>query len=346
MTEPRPRPRAFRLDDAGVAFDGRPRRGAEGRGAHRDRADPRQRPSRSTRASARSRSRRPPASRNPGGRRWRRCCGPGSAASSRWASASGSTGSSRACGRKRAASAGLGLAFAALFLAGALGLAARESLALLRQRGVAELHAELAHAHAADDRARARAAVARLIALYETSAGNRRRPRGGPAGDGRDHRRPRSRRDRRARAGQAARRPRPRRSRRRRQAGVAGHRAEPARGARRGVRRRAGGAADAAHRRDLRRPSGPARLHQAGALDRRPSRRHRRHGGRRHRAAGPSRSWHRRENILAHGRGRAQRPAHRPRRPVGALGVPAGAVPRGQAAERQRRRAVPVRRRQ
>ena len=62
----------------------------------------------------------------------------------------------------------LGLAFAALFLAGALGLAARELLALRRQRGVAELHAELAQAHAADDRPRARAAVARLVALYAT----------------------------------------------------------------------------------------------------------------------------------------------------------------------------------
>jgi putative membrane protein len=61
----------------------------------------------------------------------------------------------------------LGLAFAALFLIGALGYAAREFSALRRQRRIAELHADLALAHAGDDRPLARAAVARLVALYE-----------------------------------------------------------------------------------------------------------------------------------------------------------------------------------
>ncbi len=60
----------------------------------------------------------------------------------------------------------LGLAFAALALAGIGGLAAREALALARQRRIADLHVALEAAHAADDRAAARAAVARLVALY------------------------------------------------------------------------------------------------------------------------------------------------------------------------------------
>jgi putative membrane protein len=60
----------------------------------------------------------------------------------------------------------LGLAFVAALVAGVLGLAAREAVALARQRRIADLHAALAAAHAADDRPSARAAVARLVALY------------------------------------------------------------------------------------------------------------------------------------------------------------------------------------
>jgi putative membrane protein len=60
----------------------------------------------------------------------------------------------------------LGVAFAALFLVGVLGLAAREFVALSRQRRIAGLHADLELAHASDDRAQARAAVGRLMALY------------------------------------------------------------------------------------------------------------------------------------------------------------------------------------
>jgi putative membrane protein len=62
----------------------------------------------------------------------------------------------------------LGLAFAALLLAGLAGVAAREIIALTRQRRIADLHADLARAHAADDRPLARASVGRLIALYAT----------------------------------------------------------------------------------------------------------------------------------------------------------------------------------
>lgn len=62
----------------------------------------------------------------------------------------------------------LGLAFLAALLVGLIGLAAREFAALARQRRIAELHADLAAAHARDDRDLARASVARLVAIYET----------------------------------------------------------------------------------------------------------------------------------------------------------------------------------
>lgn len=60
----------------------------------------------------------------------------------------------------------IGAVFAALFLAGIVGLAVREILALARQSRIAQLHADLARARANDDRDAARALVARLAALY------------------------------------------------------------------------------------------------------------------------------------------------------------------------------------
>jgi len=57
-------------------------------------------------------------------------------------------------------------AFAVLLVVGALGLLIREFVAVARQRRIAELHAALARARAADDRDAARALVARLAALY------------------------------------------------------------------------------------------------------------------------------------------------------------------------------------
>jgi putative membrane protein len=67
--------------------------------------------------------------------------------------------------------AGLG----ALALAALIAIGAREIAAILRQSGIAQLHAELARARAGDDRDAARLLVARLIALYarrpETAAG-------------------------------------------------------------------------------------------------------------------------------------------------------------------------------
>jgi putative membrane protein len=58
------------------------------------------------------------------------------------------------------------VAFAALLVVGALGLLAREFVALARQRRIAELHAALALARAEDDREAARALTGKLVALY------------------------------------------------------------------------------------------------------------------------------------------------------------------------------------
>jgi putative membrane protein len=61
----------------------------------------------------------------------------------------------------------LGAALGALTLFAALALLAREVSAILRQGAIAKLHAELAHARAADDRDAARKLAKRLCALYE-----------------------------------------------------------------------------------------------------------------------------------------------------------------------------------
>jgi putative membrane protein len=60
----------------------------------------------------------------------------------------------------------IGEAFLALFVLGIIGLGAREAAALMRQRKIAGLHAALAHARAGDDQAAARREVGKLIALY------------------------------------------------------------------------------------------------------------------------------------------------------------------------------------
>jgi putative membrane protein len=67
----------------------------------------------------------------------------------------------------RAESLGLiGLVFGALFLAGLVGLVAREALAVARQTRVAEMHVAFARARDADDRDAARRLVGELVALY------------------------------------------------------------------------------------------------------------------------------------------------------------------------------------
>jgi putative membrane protein len=60
----------------------------------------------------------------------------------------------------------IGLAFGLLFLIGLAGLIAREVIAVSRQTRIAEMHLAFAAARAADDRDAARRLVGRLVALY------------------------------------------------------------------------------------------------------------------------------------------------------------------------------------
>ena len=67
----------------------------------------------------------------------------------------------------RAESLGIiGLAFGVLFLVGLVGLVAREMVAVSRQTRIAEMHVAFAEARAADDRNKARKLVGQLVALY------------------------------------------------------------------------------------------------------------------------------------------------------------------------------------
>ena len=67
---------------------------------------------------------------------------------------------------KAAALGWVGAAFLALLVVGLIVLAVREAAALARQRRIADLHAALARARASDDRDAARSGAARLVALY------------------------------------------------------------------------------------------------------------------------------------------------------------------------------------
>src|SRR5580704_17835845 len=60
----------------------------------------------------------------------------------------------------------IGLLFGLVFLAGLIGVAAREIIAVGRQTRIAEMHVAFAEARAADDRAAARRLVGRLVTLY------------------------------------------------------------------------------------------------------------------------------------------------------------------------------------
>jgi putative membrane protein len=60
----------------------------------------------------------------------------------------------------------IGVVFGLLFLAGLIGVAAREIIAVGRQTRIAEMHVAFAEARAADDRAAARRLVGRLVTLY------------------------------------------------------------------------------------------------------------------------------------------------------------------------------------
>ena len=67
----------------------------------------------------------------------------------------------------RAESLGIiGVLFGLVFLAGVIGIAAREIIAVGRQTRIAEMHVAFAQARAADDRAAARRLVGQLVTLY------------------------------------------------------------------------------------------------------------------------------------------------------------------------------------
>ena len=220
----------------------------------------------------------------------------------------------------------IGLVFGLVFLVGLIGLAAREIIAVARQTRIAEMHVAFAKARAADDRAAARRLVGQLVALY------RDRPETAHARaevedamraiiDGRDLIDV---------AERALLRPLDEKA-----------QGEIAAAAKRvslvtAISPRA--VLDVifvvaqivrlvqADRRNLRRPARPPRPRQARALDRRPYRHHRRHGGRRQPAAAAGRPRDRLAHLGPNGRRRAQRPAHRPRRPLRARRLPPGAL--------------------
>ena len=167
MSDYRPRPRAFRLDDSGVAYDDRPTAQAPRAEVRSETApipdhapeplDEGERELEAAQASGMA-------------RRWRPTL-----ATLIWTGLGGlvSLGIGLwvddlivALWAKAQGFGWLALVFAALLVAGVLGLGFREFFALMRQRRIAQLHADLAQAHARDDRDLARAAVARLMALY------------------------------------------------------------------------------------------------------------------------------------------------------------------------------------
>jgi len=168
MNEPRPRPRAFRLDDQSVAVDDAPApiapaaviRSQTNPIPTSTRADPLDEGERQIEAAQRSGMT----------RRWRP-----NFATLLWSGLGGLVSLTLGLWATsvleslfaRAQSLGwLGAAFAAAFVVGVVGLAGRELIALARQAGIADLHAALARAHASDDFAAARQNVGKLIALY------------------------------------------------------------------------------------------------------------------------------------------------------------------------------------
>ena len=169
MSDSRPRPRAFRLDDFGVAFDGRPAAEPPKAEVRTETApipdavrpeplDEGERQIETAQAAGLARPWRPTLATL----LWTGLGGLVSLGLGLWVD-----GIIEGLWAKAQGLGWLGLGFAVLFLAGVVGLAGREFAALMRQRRIAELHADLARAYAGDDRTLARAAVVRLIALYE-----------------------------------------------------------------------------------------------------------------------------------------------------------------------------------
>jgi putative membrane protein len=173
MSEQRPRPRAFRLDDAKVALDDAPARAATSVIVESEAAPiPPE-----TRAATIDAAERDIETAQQRGilSHWRV-----SLASIVWSGLGGLI--SLAIGLwvtqlieglfARAQALGwVGLAFGAMALAGIVAITAREILAISRQSRIARLHAELAQARALDDRDAARALITRLAGLYETRPG-------------------------------------------------------------------------------------------------------------------------------------------------------------------------------
>jgi len=172
MSDPRPRPRAFRLDDERVAVDDAPAPTAptatirlqDAAIAEASASEPIDEAERAVEAAQRSgmfARRRPKLATLV----WAGLGGLVSLGLGLWTSEMIESLFARA----RALGA-VGAAFAALLVVGIVGLAVRELAALARQRRIAELHAALARARASDDRDAARALVAKLAALYEGRA--------------------------------------------------------------------------------------------------------------------------------------------------------------------------------
>jgi len=168
MTERPPRPRAFRLDDKRIAIDDTPAPLAP-EAIIRSQNEPI--PSGAALASIDEAELKVEAAQKKGllsrsalslaGLAWSGLAGLVSLALGLWA-----TNLIEGLFAKAESLGALGLAFGIAFLAGIVGLAAREILAVARQTRIAEMHVAFANARAADDRAAARRLVRGLIALY------------------------------------------------------------------------------------------------------------------------------------------------------------------------------------
>jgi putative membrane protein len=169
MSEPRPRPRAFRLDDERIALDDAPAPLSPSAVIRTETAPipPDAEPAPIDEAEQRIET----AQRSGMARRWRPTLG-----ALVWSGLGGLvsltlglwfTDLIESLYAKAQGLGWLGAAFAALFVAGVVGVAAREFIAVRRQGRIVELHAALALARSRDDREGARAAARKLVALYE-----------------------------------------------------------------------------------------------------------------------------------------------------------------------------------
>ena len=169
MSDLRPRPRAFRLDDARIALDGAPARAAAAVVIQSQDAEIAERPGvaaldEGEQAIEAAQRRGLLARWRPklGGLVWSGLGGLASLAFGLWV-----TQLIEGLFARAPALGWIGVALGATTLLALLALLAREIAAIARQSRIARLHIDLAQARAADDRDAARAGVARLVALYE-----------------------------------------------------------------------------------------------------------------------------------------------------------------------------------